>query len=275
MVAVIIVTYNSQKHIYKAMECVLKQTLPARAILIVDTGSEDRSYLDAFKIHPQVKVIYAEKNAGFCRGNNVGMQHVPKECDYVFLLNPDAFLTPQYLEKAVHLMQQNSAVGALTGVTLGYDMEKELPTGRYDTTGVFSTWYGRWYDRAQGQLMDNQLFRQTEFLPAICGAVFFCRKSALESVFLQGMDILDRSFYMYKEDVDLSVRLRKKGWKLLFSPGLIAYHCRGWNSKRSLMPRLFRKLSAKNEVRVNFRASNPFGMLYSSLKFAAVKLFDV
>lgn len=274
-VAVIIVTYNSEVHIHKAIECLFSQNLQPTKIIVVDTGSNDPSYLEKYKTHSHVEIVLAPKNSGFCKGNNIGMESVPADSEAVFFLNPDAFLTPNYLKLAAETLQKNPNVGALTGLTLGYEISSDKPTGRYDTTGVFRSWYGRWYDRAQGNSVKEDLYKNGEVIPAICGAVFFCRKVALDQVLLRGKEAFDATFYMYKEDVDLSIRLRKQGWDLLFNPQLIAYHCRGWNSQRSLMPRLFRKLSAKNEIRVNFRSRHPIGILYSSLKLSLVHLLDL
>ena len=202
---------------------------------------------------------------------------VSQESDYIFLLNPDAFITPRYLEDAISFMEkpENRYCGALTGTTIGYDIHSDRPTGKYDTTGVFPKWYGGWYERGQGMPYQAELYDKVEEIPAICGAVFFCRKSALNDVLVRGYEILDNTFYMYKEDIDLSIRLRKKRWKLLFVPGLVAYHCRGWNPDRKQMPRKMRLHSARNEISVNAKKLSPVGIVYSSLKYAAVKLFNV
>src|SRR5262249_10125234 len=159
----------------------------------------------------------------FCRGNNIGMEYVSIATQYIFFLNPDAFLNPDFLEMAIQFMEQpvNQSCGAVTGTTLGYDITQNKPTGKYDTTGVFRKWYGKWYDRGQGGKQQSSLYQSQEFLPAICGAVFFCRKKALDDVKLRGNEVFDPSFYMYKEDIDLSLRLRQKGWDLIFLPHLI------------------------------------------------------
>jgi GT2 family glycosyltransferase len=274
---VIIVTYNSQLHLPKALECLADQTHPPGQIILVDTGSTDRSYLSRYENRPEIQIVFAEKNAGYCKGNNIGMTCVAKECDYVFLLNPDAFLTKNYLEKAIAFMQDRNQqrCGAVTGVTLGYDIKADHPTGKYDTTGIFRTWYGRWFDRYQGKEYQPSLFSKSEELPAICGAVFFCRKKALDAIRLEEEQIFDSTFYMYKEDIDLSIRLRKKGWSLFFVPELVAYHCRGWNSDRSKMPRQMRVCSARNELRIQVRLLSFIGIVYSAVKYFAVKVFNL
>ena len=83
---------------------------------------------------------------------------------------------------------ENSHVGALTGKVLGYDIDAGKPTGRYDSTGIFHKWYGKWYDRGQGEYVEQELYNNEESVPAICGAVFFCRKSALDTILLRGKE---------------------------------------------------------------------------------------
>lgn len=275
--SIIIVTHNSQKFLPKAMEALLQQTRPADQILLVDTGSQDATYLKPYASLPSVRVHMAEKESGFCRGNNVGYQLLSPECDYVFLVNPDLFLTPHYLEKAIAWMEQpaHRPCAAITGTTLGFDIEKDEPTGYYDTTGIFSTWYGRWYDRAQRESIDLNRYQSEEEISAICGAVFFCRRHALDQVLLKNGDLLDSSFYMYKEDIDLSLRLKSQNWKLYFVPSLLAYHCRGWSLNRRHMPRKLRLCSALNELRIHFRMRALPKIVYSSIKWTAVKLLDV
>jgi N-acetylglucosaminyl-diphospho-decaprenol L-rhamnosyltransferase len=274
-VSVIIVTYNSQNYIDSAMRALNEQGESVHQIIIVDTGSENLHYLDAYKGDMRVQILAIEKESGFCCGNNVGYQLVDASADYVMLLNPDAFLGPGYFKKAIEFMQKHPKAGAVSGKTLGYDIRKNQPTGLYDTTGIFVTWYGRWYDRGQGQEVTNSLYTELETVPAICGAVYFARKAALDCVLLTGKAIFDPSFYMYKEDIDLSLRLRRAGWTLWYYPELVAYHCRGWNSDRSKMQRLMRLCSARNDLRINLKRLQPIGVLYSLTKYLAVLFFDL
>lgn len=273
--AIIIVTHNSELYIPKAMECLVKQTYPASQILLVDSGSRNTDYLNKYDGFSHTQVVLAGNDIGFCKGNNIGWSKVDPKTDYVFFLNPDAFLTPKFLDQAVEFMEGHPDCGALTGTTLGYDIHARAPTGKYDTTGIFRKWYGRWYDRGQGAAVNLSHYTKNERLPAICGAVYFCRKSALESVLLRGSEVFDSTFFMYKEDIDLSLRLRQKGWKLMFVPHLAAYHCRGWNPDRSKVSRKMRLHSAVNDLRVNVRTKSPLGIFYSGLKYSSVKLFDI
>lgn len=275
--AVVIVTHNSEKYIPHAMASLQSQTRKPDYIIIVDSASKDPSYLNAYAKHRHTHVEFAKTNLGFCRGNNVGYSLVPAECTYVLFLNPDAFLIPTFIEEAITFMEKKAhkKCAVMTGALLGFDVDLQQPTGVFDSTGIFSTWYGRWYDRDQGVLCTLRDYRKVEEVPAICGALMFCRKTALDSVKINEDEVFDNSFYMYKEDIDLSYRLKKAGWHLTLVPQLTAYHCRGWQKNRSKVPKRLRMLSAKNELRMHVRQKAPIKVLYSFLKLTAVSCFNV
>lgn len=271
--AVIIVTHNSQKYLSTCLQALQQQTRRPAQVIIVDSGSQETDYLTAYAYDSSFTLHLAQENVGFCRGNNIGMSYVQASVQYVLFLNPDAFLTPSFLEQAVAYLEQPSAkqTGALSGVLLGYNVEEQRPTGRIDSTGIFRTWYGRWYDRGQGEFYQESPEYQPERVPALCGALFLCRMQALRSVQLAPHVIMDPTFYMYKEDIDLSLRLRRQGWSLSYVPQLIAYHCRGWQQDRSKMPYHLRLQSAKNEMRLYARLKSPC-YFYSLLKYFVVKM---
>ena len=258
------------------MECLNQQSRQADAIVIVDSGSTNPSYLTNYQPQENVTVVLAEGDVGFCKGNNIGLSRMPLKSDYVLFLNPDAFLTPRFIQEALSLMEdpKHAKWGAVSGTVLGYDMQANTPTGKYDSTGIFRTWYGHWYDRGQGRGIDEAVFSVQQCVPAICAAVIFCRKKALDSILMRENEVFDNTFYMYKDDIDLSLRLRKKGWMLMFVPSLMAYHCRGWQRDRSLMPRELRLCSAWNEVRIQKGQHAMIPLLYSLCKYAAVKYLD-
>lgn len=273
---VIIVTHNSELFIHRTLKCLNEQTKKPHHIIIVDSHSQDATYLNEYKAKEGMTILFSKQNLGFCKGNDYGASFVPKETKYILFLNPDAFVTPTFIEDSLAIMEGESYANcaALTGTMLGYDIELDKPTGKYDSTGIFPTWYGKWFDRNQGEAYHPSHYLSIEEVPAICGALMFCRKKALDEVKNSQKDYFDRSFFMYKEDIDLSQRLIKKGWKLLFCPSLTAYHCRGWR-KRSAMPRHLKMLSARNELKLHLRLKSPVKILYSLAKYTAVLCFGV
>jgi GT2 family glycosyltransferase len=78
---------------------------------------------------------------------------------------------------------------------------------------------------------------------------------------------------MYKEDVDLCLRLRRNGWTIGYCANLHCYHGRGWTT-RNRMPPFSKYLSARNELRVCLR-NRAKGFLYSSIKFLYVCVVEM
>lgn len=275
--SIIIVTYNSELFIQKAIESIDQQKITPKKIIIVDTGSSNHDYLAPYIKRPDVLFIQAKQNAGFCVGNNLGFQALPEDTKYFLLLNPDAFLFPDSMTLALEFMEkkENRSCGLLTGTLYGYDIKKNLPKSSYDSTGIFNTWYGKWYDRGQGELIESNKYNAIEEIPAACGAFMFCRKEAIDSNLVRNSELFDSHFYMYKEDIDLSCRLRKKGWKIFFNPNVQAYHCRGWNPNRKEMSRKVRLFSSRNELKIHFRMCSIPGILYSLIKYISVYFMNI
>lgn len=270
--AVIIVTHNSEDVIDLCIDALdLQQVLPDQ-IIIVDSGSEDPSYLAPYQQKHNCQIHYRE-NIGFSAANNTGLGFVDESIAYVLFINPDTFLDDGCLLSGLEILHRNSQTAILTGVLKGYDLTKRYPSGLLDSTGVFRTWYGRWYDRGQGE-KDSGQYDTEQQVPAVCGAFMLCRKRAVDSVIDQKCELFDESFFMYKEDIDLSLRMRKKNWTLLYSPKISAYHARGWSRDRKKIPYNTRTMASINEIRLNIKHRSPY-LIWSVGKYLAVRVFRI
>ena len=268
-VSIIIVTHNSQSFLPHCLEAIARQSVTPRQIIIVDSGSDDSSYLDELSERTNVTLLYLS-NVGFAAANNRGLERVAAECAYVLFINPDTFPAPSAIEKSTRILETLPDVAVLTGLLEGYDHGRRRSTGKIDSAGIFRTWYGRWYDRGHGEPVGSG-YQRPEAVPAICGAFMFCRFRALER---ELPALFDESFFMYKEDIELCLRLSGKGWRMFYSPEIKAYHCRGWNLERRLVPRGARIMSARNEIRL-YRKHPSVYMAWAWLKYVLVRFFDV
>ena len=272
-VAAVIVSHNSEKTLAKTIEYLNAQSRRFDRIIIVDSGSTDTGYLLPFTTNPAVELILSA-NVGFAAANNRGTSVVFDVADFVVYVNPDAFLERNFIETALHYMNDdsNQRVGCLTGLLSGYDIDNNQATGLIDSTGIIRTRWGRLVDRYQGVPEENLSATIPEHVPAVCGALMFCRMSALRQVATDGK-VFDEDFFMYKEDIELSWRLRQNGWSLLFLPQRAAFHCRGWRSRRA-MSRRARVLSAQNELLL-YRKHDWRFLPIATLKYLAVRLLDL
>jgi N-acetylglucosaminyl-diphospho-decaprenol L-rhamnosyltransferase len=265
---VIIVTHNSQAVLPHCLAALARQTVRPDAVALVDSGSADTAYLQPYANQPGITVLL-KKNIGFSRGNNLGWQAVGQEADYVLFLNPDAFPAPDSLERACIALSANQDVGGVGGRLLGFDAASGQPTGLLDSTGVLRRWFGPWYDRDQGQ-PDSGQRRQQEDVPALCGAFLLCRNAALKQAALPSGAVFDPDFFLYKEDIELCLRLRNNGWRLCYLPDVVVHHCRGWQNNRRQMPYPLRLTAARSELLLYRKHPSPY-LLWAMAKYLLVR----
>jgi len=261
---VITITYNNSKYIDYLIDCVNNSAQSSTFhVFILDSHSKDVEAIEEVcDKNSYVTLMKSDANIGFCKGNNVALESALKlDPKAILFLNPDLFLTDQWLDKAKTILN-DSSIGILSGPLLHFDFEAKKPTGLIDSLGINVTRYGKWFDVSQGQpCFENA----SPAIPrAICGALMLIPRDVIDILLKTDGYVFNENFFMYKEDVDLSLRVQKLGYKMLVHPDLEAYHCRGWKKDRSVMPFLSKKLSAINDVRVALRhrlINLPFALL--------------
>ncbi len=268
-VAAIVVSHDSGSTLEHCLQCLETQEHALVNIIVVDSGSSDRAYLRSVERREQAQLLCTE-NIGFSRANNLGFGALAGDIDFVMFVNPDLFLPSYFVQQALSFCEKDSEIGVLGPKLLAYDLEVGRPDGRIDSTGIDRKWYGRWYDRGQGEV-DNKQYDIAEERSALCGALLFCRIAALRTL---GGPVFDPDFFLYKEDIEFCLRLGKQGWKIMYHPDLVAYHCRGWQGERAAMSFELRKTAAASEVLLYKKHPSPY-MLWAYFKYLLVVLFRV
>jgi N-acetylglucosaminyl-diphospho-decaprenol L-rhamnosyltransferase len=273
-IAVVIVTHNSSQVLSHCLTALEQQSRRPDRVVIIDSGSRDTEYLKRTDVSTIKCIVVLKSNVGFSVGCNIGW-NLSRDADFVLFLNPDAFLTPRFIEDALQYMEEDPGkkVGMLTGTLLGYDVHLDRPTGLVDSTGVMHTWYGQSIDRDQGKAISVlEKYREPNPIPAICGAVLLARNSVLSAIAEKNV-LFDPDYFMYKEDIDLSWKAIRAGWTLVHHPGLTVYHCRGWKGRHAVS-RKMRMLSARNDIKLFVRFRSPY-LIYALVKYGMVWAFDV
>ena len=266
---IVIVTHNSSEVLPCCLEYLLKQNVPLTSIVIVDNGSSDITYLKTLDRREEVKLILTE-NVGFAKANNLGLKEIGAQSGVVLFLNPDTFLPENYIIQALEVLGENRDAAIVSGKLLSFDVQERKKTGKIDSTGIYRKWYGRWYDRGKGE-DDSERYDHLEKIPAVCGALMVCRMEAFQRY---DGEVFDSDFFLYKEDIELSLRIRKSGWNMRYIPDLLSFHGRGWESDRGKMSRELRKMAARNEILLYRKHPSPY-MLWALAKYFLVKVFNV
>lgn len=203
-VAVVIVNYNAGSLLERCLSSLDTQTLSPRRVIVVDNASADGSADGIDVRRPGVEVIRCERNHGFARANNIGIE-AAADCDWIACLNPDAFPEPEWLER---FMQATDA-------HVEYDffgcklLQAEKPE-RLDGTGDVYHASGLAWRRDHGRL-EREGVNEDDEIFAPCAAAALYRRAALVEV-----GGFDESFFCYFEDIDLAFRLRLKGHRCIY-----------------------------------------------------------
>ncbi|MDR0801191.1 glycosyltransferase [Fluviicola sp.] len=239
-IAVIIVNYNVVFFLEQCLNSVVKAMKQELAeVWVVDNNSVDGSVEMVREKFPWVRVIANKDNKGFSKANNQAMEL--SECKYQLLLNPDTVIEEDTLHKVVRYMDEHPDVGGLgvrmvdgKGIFLP-ESKRGLPTPAVAFYKIFgisrifpkSKIFGKYH---LGYLSEFE----TNEIEILSGAFMLMRKEALDKV-----GLLDEEFFMYGEDIDLSYRIIKGGYKNVYFPETRIIHYKGESTKKSSVNYVF------------------------------------
>jgi len=172
---------------------------------------------------PKMTIVKHEKDLGYSGANNTGL-HVAIEhgCDYIFLLNQDADVHPDFLIKAVERAEADKTIMLVQSfVALGQDKNKVNTIGNHITFLGHGYAFGNGWTNEQAQTYLNEERKQNPDLeiPFASGAALLVRVEMAKKI-----GLFDLPFYMYHEDVDASFNARMHGYKVVIEPSSIIYH---------------------------------------------------
>lgn len=222
MVSVIIVSYNGEKYLERNLRSLFNQSYRDMEVILVDNASTDDSVSRVREEYPAVRILDNKRNLGFCAANNQGVEMSHGEL--VMFLNQDVELDPTYLAVCVEFLQRYKEAGAAQGKLLRMNFETGEKGKIIDSTGIKIFKNGRAVGRGENQT-DRGQFEVAQEIFGADGAAAVFRREALESVRVLD-EYEDEDFFMYKDDIDISWRLRLMGWQIWYLPQARAYHVR-------------------------------------------------
>lgn len=232
--SVVIVNYNVKHFIEQCLFSVLKASENiACEVFVVDNNSVDGSVTLIKEKFPQVNLIVNKTNTGFSVANNQALKIATGE--YVLLLNPDTVVQEDTFDKILTFMDSHPDAGGL-GVKMldgqgnfAPESKRGLPTPEVAFYKMFG--FSRFFPKSKRfgkyhltYLSEDQLSE----IDVMSGAFMLIRKTVLDKI-----GFLDETFFMYGEDIDLSYRIKKAGYKNYYFPDTQIIHYKGESTKRS------------------------------------------
>ncbi len=219
-IAVIILNWNGLEDTLECLESLQKQSYKNTSVYIVDNASTK----DELKIIEQkmssIIAIQSDSNLGFAGGNNLGIKKaLEKDADWIFLLNNDTVVDPDFLTKAISFTEKHPKTGIVATTMVNYYKRDIL-----DNTGHDLLSNGDTVPRNRNHLLSS--LRGANGDAAISMSIMgACAGAALYTAdMLKKIGLLDDDFFLNYEDADLSLRAIVQGWECYHCPDSIVYH---------------------------------------------------
>ena len=255
--SVVIVSYNVKKHLEQCLFSVQKASIGIETeIYVVDNNSVDGSVELVQNSFPEIKLIVNKDNKGFATACNQALS--VSKSKYALLLNPDTVVAEDTFISCIKFMDDHLEAGAL-GVKMINGKGEFLPESKRSLPTPLISFYkifglsalfpkSKTFGKYQLRYIDKNEIAEIEVLS---GAYMFLRMETLQKT-----GLLDEDFFMYGEDIDLSYRIIKSGYKNYYFPETTIIHYKGESTKKGSL----------NYVRIFYQAMSIFAKKHYSDK---------
>lgn len=231
--SVVIVSYNVRDYLE---QCILSLKAALQSVdgevIVVDNRSSDDTVAYISRRYPDVRILENHENLGFSKANNRAIRQSRSE--YVLLLNPDTVVGEDAIRAGIAFMEAHEDAGAL-GVKMLQADGNAAPESRRGFPSPFTACckfmhlhglFPRW-KRFNRYYLSYLPWDVPVEMDVVSGAFMLLRRKALDEV-----GLLDEDYFMYGEDVDLSYRLKKAGWRNWYLPSEIL-HYKGQSTQKT------------------------------------------
>lgn len=231
--SVVIVNYNVKEELTFCLSSVQRALQDVEGeVFVVDNHSADGSCDVVKTLFPWVTLIENAENLGFARANNIAIK---KSCgEYVLLLNPDTVVEQDTFSKMLAFMDEHDNCGGL-GVKMLDAQGTFLPESK---RGIPTPWvafcklFGLYKlfpksEKCNRYYLSNIPQDAVAEVEILAGACMLLRKSVLDEV-----GLLDETYFLYGEDVDISYRILQAGYKNYYFPETSIIHLKGASTKK-------------------------------------------
>jgi GT2 family glycosyltransferase len=214
LVFIIIVTYNGIDYLKNCLSSLKSQTYSNFKIIICDNASKDGTVEFLTKNYPDLTIIENGRNLGFALANNIAIDSALNQgAEYIFLLNNDAVVESDSLEKLIQAAKENDSIGIIGPMVMDLKNKNIV-----QEIGMTCDKFG--YPMPIKSLINkNQTISEVFF---ISGCALLIKKDVLQKI-----GRFDCSYFMFAEDLDLCWRAQLAGYKIAVNRQSIIYHVSG------------------------------------------------
>lgn len=211
--SVIVLNYNGAKFAQRCLDSVLASNYPNFEVIVVDNASTDGSYeLIRELFSREVKLVRNSRNVGYAEGNNIGFRH--SRGDIIAFLNIDTEVTENWLIELAKALV-STEIGAAQSALFRLIDRRTIDSLGW-TIDALGYGYAIWLEP---QKKSEPFYGE--------GSAMAIRKETINEVLMNGVPF-DSDYFLYCEDLDLSWRLRLRGYKVSLVPSSVVYHARSY-----------------------------------------------
>jgi GT2 family glycosyltransferase len=195
----VVLNWNGANYTIGCLTALKTCAYPNLKVMVVDNGSTDDSVSRIKVAYPDILLLQNEENLGFAGGNNVGIRYaLERGADYVWLLNNDTIPAPDALSALVAKVSSDHRIGAVASICY-----------YADAPSTVQAWGGSRVNLWIGYSGLSRVPREDDWFDSLNGTSILISRAALKDV-----GLLDEAFFVYWEDTEFCLRLRKKGWRI-------------------------------------------------------------
>jgi N-acetylglucosaminyl-diphospho-decaprenol L-rhamnosyltransferase len=232
LLSIIIVAYKSREEIADCLASLPRAIGDGTVeVMVVDNSPGDGADQIIRERFPEVCYLTTGVNLGFGRANNLGYSRA--RADHVLFLNPDTICNERGIAHCLARLKDDPGIGLISPQLVLADGSMDLACRR----SIPTLWDG--FCRATGlakAFPQSPLFagynlthlarEGTYEVGAINGAFMLAPRRVLEAVAPDGR-VFDENFFMYGDDLDLCIRVRRAGWKIVYEGSERITHLKG------------------------------------------------
>lgn len=219
--SIVILTWNSTDLLHGCLTSLPQAVMRyPYEVIVVDNGSRGETPASLRFAFPWMQLVINRRNCGVAPGRNQGMRLTQGE--YIVLLDDDTVVPPAALDRLVAYMDTHPEVGVCGPRLIDGEGQLQLTCRRFPTLGdkfarqlpfAFAQRLRRETELAD---WDHTTIREVDYMIGACQVI---RRTALAEV-----GLLDEHIFYGPEDVDLCLRFRQAGWKVVYNPEAVVVH---------------------------------------------------
>ena len=212
LVSLIVPSYNGGKDVLECLHSIFDLDFKDFEVILVDNGSTDDSARVAGKSFPEIKVIHLDRNVGYGKAVNFGIAN--SKGLYVGFLDNDVAVSLSWLSELLRVIEVDDTIGIVGGLVYAYSTGNIV----YNGGGLVDMRNGHVRVLGVG-LRDFGQFRGSRQVDWVSGASILVRRQLLERV-----GFFDEGYVFYRDEVDLCVKARCLGYRVMFTHRAVSWH---------------------------------------------------